>query len=73
MENRELAEALQLITELEARVHASWAGATRRQDLVEADQSLVTYRLARPLKRQLETWMNTRACRAALQPADPAA
>lgn len=64
MTDRELATALTRIGEIEQAARAHWA---QTAQLAEKDAALVAVRHATALRRSLESWIATRATRAALQ------
>lgn len=64
MTDRELAETLQQVAQLEARTRAL----LKTADEAERDQALLVLRLATPLRQKLETWMSVRALRVHLVP-----
>lgn len=64
MTDRELAQALQFVQQLEARTR----DLLKTDDQAERDQALLVARLATPLRQKIETWMSVRALRAHLAP-----
>lgn len=62
MTDRDLAQALAFVMSLEGETKAL----LKIEDQAERDQALVVYRLARPLRQHLETWVSVRALRAQL-------
>lgn len=65
MTDREVAVALTAATDLERRARAHWTASAT--NVPERDQALIVMRSAGALRRSLEVWLSTRACRAALQ------
>lgn len=66
MTDRELAQAVAAAAALAAQARAHWEARRAVDDQAEADAALVVLRLAVPLTRSLEHWIQDRACRAAL-------
>ncbi len=64
MTDRELAQALQFMQQLEARTR----DLLKTDDQAERDQALLVARLATPLRQKIETWVSVRALRAHLTP-----
>lgn len=62
MTDRELAQALQFVQQLEARTR----DLLKTADQAERDQALLVARLATPLRQKIETWVSVRALRAHL-------
>ncbi len=62
MTDPQLTTAFMQVSAIEQRAR----GCVESRDEIERQTALAVVRLAVPLKRQLETWMTQRACRAAV-------
>ena len=62
MTDRELAQALTFALGVERETE----GLLKADDLAERDQAVTVYRLVKPLRQKLETWISVRALRAQL-------
>lgn len=66
LDDRRLADALIDVSEIEQDAIAHWQD-TDDRDLVEKDRALIVKRHATALRKSIETWMGTRAMRAAVR------
>lgn len=64
MDDQAVAEALAEARGLEAQARAHWTASAAAEDLAEQDAALVVVRHVTALRKALEAWIGTRACRA---------